>query len=610
MSPRFRFPAWLWAALVVSTAVSAWVGVERHREEASNRAVHLLADMPDIRVLAAVTGRTVPQVLGELKEQGLTGVAIAEETFDDLIADGRLRIESSPLVYVVEDEATAQRVLEFARRRLGSPVDPPAMLQMPDGSQVPFPARINDLRTFGLGFNEGDVAAIRGQGLSVVARLSNQPLGSKAAIDAMIDSASAAEAEGILFGGDQVLGRRELVVYAADKIRSAGFWIGPVEFTTQGGLARISRELHDRLLRVHSMVATEMERNEPPDIIDRYVRSVVERSMQALFLRPLSLSSEDPLDSFKNYVAGIHRGLVREGYHAKPATPDSPTSRPNWAIVACGLGIAAAAGFLATRLLNLRWGLAVTVVLAALSFAAIAGFGLKYLALAGALTFPTLAMLAAFDPQNERGTANKWIAAFLWITALSVAGGLHVAALLTEASFMLRLDQFFGVKLAHFLPPVFIAVYLLFAQGDAREILRGTVRWMDIVLMVLVMGAVFLMLSRTGNDAPGDVSAVELKVRNFLDRVLPERPRTKEFLIGHPALMTCCLMAFRGWRAWLPMAAFLAAVGQVSIVNTFCHLHTPIEVSAVRVLVGLILGWIVGAAVISVMAKAAKRRAA
>jgi hypothetical protein len=257
-----------------------------------------------------------------------------------------------------------------------------------------------------------------------------------------------------------------------------------------------------------------------------------------------------------------------------------------------------------------KWCAAATAVLLILVAGLSVGFGLKFLTLAGALIFPTLAMLAAFDKENSPGGRGKWISAFFWITAMSVIGGLHIAALLTLPSYMLHIEQFFGVKIAHFLPPLFIAVYLVVSESDYKSLLKGTVRWLDVLIMVGIMGVVFVMLSRTGNDNPGDVSALELKLRNFLDRVLPERPRTKEFLIGHPALILGLSMAFRGQRGWLPLIAFLAAVGQVSVLNTFCHLHTPIAVSLLRVAVGVVMGGIVGLFALGIYNMVSNRRAA
>src|SRR5687767_8434637 len=127
MSPRFRFPIWLWAALAVSTAVSLWVSAERYKDETANRAVHLLIDMPDVRVLAGSTGKTVPEVLQRLKARGATAVAVAEETFDELVATGRLVVEpGSPVQYRVTQQLIEQRLRVFVTERLTPATDPVA----------------------------------------------------------------------------------------------------------------------------------------------------------------------------------------------------------------------------------------------------------------------------------------------------------------------------------------------------------------------------------------------------------------------------------------------------------------------------------------------------
>jgi hypothetical protein len=118
-------------------------------------------------------------------------------------------------------------------------------------------------------------------------------------------------------------------------------------------------------------------------------------------------------------------------------------------------------------------------------------------------------------------------------------------------------------------------------------------------LTIVVVGALGYMLIRTGNDAPSQVSGLELKLRSLLDRLLPVRPRTKEFLIGHPMMVLALTMLTRGDRRLLPLIGGVAAIGQVSMVNTFAHLHTPVSASALRVLlgllIGLVLGWVVRA---------------
>ena len=110
------------------------------------------------------------------------------------------------------------------------------------------------------------------------------------------------------------------------------------------------------------------------------------------------------------------------------------------------------------------------------------------------------------------------------------------------------------------------------------------------VVSLVVLG---MLLARSGNDPGVGVSTVELQFRAILEKLMGVRPRTKEFMIGHPALLLgIALMSMRRVRWGLPLL-ILGAIGQVSIVNTFCHLHTPLYVSFFRVFNGLWTGFVV-----------------
>jgi hypothetical protein len=53
-------------------------------------------------------------------------------------------------------------------------------------------------------------------------------------------------------------------------------------------------------------------------------------------------------------------------------------------------------------------------------------------------------------------------------------------------------------------------------------------------------------------------------------------------------------LALRGRRNWLPVVAVLAALGQASLLNTYCHFHTPLSVSVLRTFNGLWIGGMCG----------------
>ena len=135
-----------------------------------------------------------------------------------------------------------------------------------------------------------------------------------------------------------------------------------------------------------------------------------------------------------------------------------------------------------------------------------------------------------------------------------------------------------------------------------RQLAAVPVKWGEMLIGVLILAALAIMLMRAGNDSPADVSALELKIRNLLDRFLPERPRTKEFLIGHPAFVLALGTLYRGERRLLPVLGLLIAIGQASVLNTFSHSHTPIAVSLMRVITGMAVGGIIGLATLWIYA--------
>ena len=87
-----------------------------------------------------------------------------------------------------------------------------------------------------------------------------------------------------------------------------------------------------------------------------------------------------------------------------------------------------------------------------------------------------------------------------------------------------------------------------------------------------------------------------------MDTLLFVRPRTKEFLLGHPLLIVGIALWIRAraadapptWKGWAAVALAVGAIGQTSVVNTLCHLHTPIALSMARLGVGWVAGGILG----------------
>ncbi|MCL4514013.1 MAG: DUF5693 family protein [Firmicutes bacterium] len=225
----------------------------------------------------------------------------------------------------------------------------------------------------------------------------------------------------------------------------------------------------------------------------------------------------------------------------------------------------------------------------------------------------------------------KALGAF-WAAALvSLAGALLVAGLLSDVSFMLKVNQFVGVKALHVLPVALVFFYILWqitAPSEGGRPVTPRRFWRAMVSMLRrpvtfeflawtalagLIGLIYVL--RTGNDSGLPIPGLETRFRGLLEAFLGVRPRTKEFLIGHPAFILAVYLAARGavarggvdghdeqaarpgarrlfWVAWPLLLA--GVIGQLSMVNTFSHIHTPLAVSVARTALALVFGSIIG----------------
>ena len=103
---------------------------------------------------------------------------------------------------------------------------------------------------------------------------------------------------------------------------------------------------------------------------------------------------------------------------------------------------------------------------------------------------------------------------------------------------------------------------------------------------------------------------MEKTLRNTLTDLFSARPRTKEFLVGYPALI---LLAYYIKKTDIKLLQWLLAIASsilaASVTNSFCHVFTDYSVIVSRTVNGLIVGIFVSiAAIIAnvIIVKAAK----
>jgi hypothetical protein len=227
------------------------------------------------------------------------------------------------------------------------------------------------------------------------------------------------------------------------------------------------------------------------------------------------------------------------------------------------------------------------------------------LALFAAISAPTVAVILAIRKVNETQQTipdmtpgrrvTHSIVLLVKTSILSLAAVPIVVALLNNVTYMLVLEQFRGVNLLAAAPIALIAVYVILYRGGSTyhsilKLLKSpiTLTWVIAAGIVAIVG--WYYLTRTGNS--GSVSSIEMAFRSFLENIFGVRPRNKEFLLAHPMMVLGVFLSFKYRHAVYLL--IIGVMGQLSMVGTFTHIHTPLYISAIRVLLGLGLGLIIG----------------
>jgi len=177
---------------------------------------------------------------------------------------------------------------------------------------------------------------------------------------------------------------------------------------------------------------------------------------------------------------------------------------------------------------------------------------------------------------------------------------------------MTEIDRFSGVKLVLAVPPLVCLLLYLFTRRWGSNLTpaalsEAPVNVLQLVAGLVLLGAGYLLLARSGNQSDIAPSAFELALRSHLSTILQVRPRFKEFVIGFPALMLLPALVPSDRARWGWLFALAIGIGLADVVDTFSHLHTHLSVSLLRLINGAVIGVVVGA--IAVVAYRRLRRA-
>lgn len=218
----------------------------------------------------------------------------------------------------------------------------------------------------------------------------------------------------------------------------------------------------------------------------------------------------------------------------------------------------------------------------------------------------------------DKGILASWLGAaglLLRTVGISLIGIVYVIGLLHTITYLLAIDLFRGVSLLKLAPIGIVVLYYIFFRDELplervaariKAILLANIKVIYVVLLGILGVVGLYYLSRAGNA--GTTLPYERAFRAFLENTLGVRPRTQEFLIGHPLLVAGAYLYLRYRRGLLLVV--LGVIGQLTMVNTFTHIHTPVDISMLRGLYGVVFGLLVSlliAAVLEVLVRSWRR---
>lgn len=697
-----KFKVVLWALALIGVIAAIPLGSLRWQMERTSKQIEYVMDFKDIELVASYQydpRAFVEQQLANMKEAGVTTMAVFETTLDELVMAKRLNVFSNSQLALLqgstpvpgrnetfvlfagsEEERMLSPLITGSFERAGIAVEP-WVLNGRAGLKLSAPIETATL----ISMNPDPMALeqVHNAGFRILPRLSDRirPYNEEETRE-LLKQLKAYGVDRVLFDGDAVKGYNDnaelhSLSSFADLLKEEGMGIAAIEGlkAPQFGFNTLAYLTDYNVTRLHSIADNLAATISPETLKDRFLLAAKDRSIRMFYLNAGASRSLDkggvvhPLDKLADALQGPDgtiQKLTDFGFPPGPAQPFE-VNKPGWtkaakAVVCLGavsliaLLIGAFAGWLTIPAFAL--GLVGSAGLYVLSKPALE----QGLALGAAISAPTLALIwalhvirrrtegsrrivgsadwsvhngrthaaAGAESAANRGESQGWSAMFgdmlgigrvKWVfeglsaksrfsnaivlfivtSLISVLGVPYVVGLLNNITYTLVLEQFRGVSLLHLAPIFLVAVYLFLYTGSSiwaslRRLLSIRINVL-IVVAAGVLGVVGMYyLSRTGNE--GQASAMEMLLRNTLETTFGVRPRFKEFAIAHPLLLLGLFLSLRYRAAWVFIV--IGAMGQLSMVDTFAHIHTPLHISMIRDLLGLGIGAVIGCVLIAV----------
>ena len=493
-----------------------------------------------------------------------------------------------------------------------------------------------------LGLPVQDLRRVNALGFKIIVRPQNYIEVTDEQIDAIFDRIKEAgvPVAALMPCGTEVVGYPNKMQHLGERMKENNMTLVMLEHYTQLQFAKIDGLLplaefnNYKAARSYVIDPTEQKKISVGEALRRWALTDEERNIRVNYIRPFLMpeGGQDIMKTNLKYVRDIKASVEARGYtigeagvFAAKGDGFAPYFPSKLSFIPVLLAIVAGVVLYLSLLFNFSGSkqLALWAVLSAGGLALLfIGRGLltrQLLALAAASVFPVLSMSVIFNIWDKNTTDKHSLLSICWkgiwqlalAIALSLVGAAFLSAILTDSRFLLEIDIYRGVKLTFILPVIFTAILfmkrydLLQVVGKGLQtlwkrlngLLDTGLTFRHVVVLLVLMFIAYYFVGRSGHTGGVPVPAIELKMRALLEQLMYARPREKEFMIGHPMFFLAVLAAYRCAPRWWQFALTCAAViGQGSLVQTFCHMRTPVVMSFVRALDGYAVGVVFGVA--------------
>lgn len=574
------------------------------------------------------SGKTIAIPGSQLLENYYSGT-MSDPAWRALVSNGTIKGDES---YVVgNDLQTYTEVKADLIRRLGE--DRVTVLHAGGQEFLAVKANHTELLKMNLGMPTDEMKAVNDAGFYVLARPSNYKNVTDDDIDAVFKRLDGINVSEIVFSGSETLGGLHNTARTIEQMKERGITLGAIEHVTQlqfypqDGLYDIIRGLDYNVARLYAIPKDEQPKLKMDVAVERWANTDQERNIRINLMRIYEKPVDDLslLDTNMQYISLTKDKLIEKGFTIDKASSFEPYFGNKVLQILMLLGVCAA-GVLYISLVfpkvpnkNLYALLGMCFV-ACLIFIFLGKGSLIRVAgaLAAANIFPTLAMISQLDVIRKNRLIGKLkftalllksVKAIVCASIISLMGAMFLSGILSDVEFFLEMNIFRGIKLTFVLPLILVALafmqrFDIFGEKllnppnikvQIKRILNMNVSVKVLAGFVVALIAAVIFIGRSGHTAGVPVPGIELKLRAFLEQAFYARPRSKELFIGHPAFI---LMMMAWYRKW-PSAVFfiltiIATIGQGSMVETFAHMRTPVFMSLVRGIDGVIWGCILG----------------